>query len=289
MFHDMYRLCHRYFLLEWTAVERTLFDLYSVSLFLSICLCSEVMRLMENKCRIERCVFEGDGGAERLWSGEEEGGCKDVGESGVFGDDPGGEEVFGGGGRVGVDDVVVVSPSSAIGAGGAEGASGHFDGADNFRCVIRVFESYVYSFPVSLIDNIAASVDEKSSNSILSEEIGDAVAEVTLADRAEVEKNGIFDSNMRAINECYGFQKIGRKPDYFLWREGIVGIVAKIGEGVSDEWRDFPIGCLVELEIQTKHSGEIAWHGDVAGLSLGGYARDERCWDESREYGFKLL
>lgn len=244
---------------------------------------------MENKCRIERCVFEGDGGAERLWSGEEEGGCKDVSESGVFGDDPGGKEVFGGGGRVGVDDVVVVSPSSAIGAGGAEGASGHFDGADNFRGVARVFESYAYGFAVSFVDDVAASVDEKSSNSILSEEIGDAVAEVTLADRAEVKKNGIFDSNMRAINECYGFQKIRRKPDYFLWREGIVGIVAKIGEGVSDEWRDFPIGCLVELEIRTEHGGEIAWHGDFAGLSLGGYARDERCWDESREYGFKLL
>ena len=209
MFHDMYRLCHRYFLLEWTAVERTLFDLYSVSLFLSICLCSEVMRLMENKCRIERCVFEGDGGAERLWSGEEEGGCKDVGESGVFGDDPGGEEVFGGGGRVGVDDVVVVSPSSAIGAGGAEGASGHFDGADDFRGVARVFESYAYGFAISFVDDVAASIHKKSLCVVLSEEIGDAVAEIALADRAEVEKDGVFEGNMRVVEKGHGFHKIG--------------------------------------------------------------------------------
>ncbi len=127
MFHGVYRLCHRYFPLEWTAVERTLFNLYSVSSFLSICLCPEVMRLMENKCRIERCVFEGDGGAERLWSGEEEGGCKDVGESGVFGDDPGGEEMLGRLGGIGVDDVVILAPSSAVGAGSAEGALGHFN------------------------------------------------------------------------------------------------------------------------------------------------------------------
>ena len=38
------------------------------------------------------------------------------------------------------------------------------------------------------------------------------------------------------------------------------------------ERRDFSSGRLVEIEIGAKHSGEIAWHGDVAGLSLGGYA-----------------
>ena len=67
--------------------------------------------------------------------------ARDVGESGVFGDDPGGEEVRG---RWSPGSMmwVVVSPSSAIGAGGAEGASRHFDGADNF-VVSPAFEPYV--------------------------------------------------------------------------------------------------------------------------------------------------
>ena len=133
-----------------------------------------------------------------------------------------------------------------------------------------MFESQAYGFAVSFVDDIAASVDEKSSDTALSEKVGDTVAKIALADRAEVKENGILDSDAYVIDECHGFQKIGRKSDYFLRREGIVGIVAEIGEGVSDERCDFPASCCVELKIHSKHRDEIFGNLNVSRLLFHG-------------------
>ena len=262
--------------------------LYRAGKFLSIGFCAEVGGLAQNEGWVEGGVFKGIDHVQGVGGSKEEGGCQDIGEGGVFGDDPRGEEVFGRGGGVGVDDVMVVAPAAAVGAGGAEGASCHFEGADDFCGVARVFEPYAYGFAVSFVDDVAASIDQKPPRAVLAEEVSDAVAEIALADRAEVEKDGVFDGDMRVVEKGHGFQKIGREPDYLLRREGIVGIVTDVGEGMAYEWRDFSIGCLVESDIVAKHGGEIAWHGDVASLSLCGYVRDEGCWDEAREYGFEL-
>ena len=234
--------------------------------------CAEVGGLAQDEGWVEGGVFEGEDSAQCAGCGEKKRGREEVGEGGIFGDDPGGEEMLGRGDGVGVDDVVVFAPAAAVGARGAEGALCHFDGADDLCGVAWVFEPYLYGFAVSFVDDVAASVDQKSLCIVLSEEIGDTVAEIALADRAEVEKDGVFDGDMRVVEKGHGFQKIGREPDYLLRREGIVGIVTEVGEGMAYEWRNFSVGCLVEIDIVAKHSGEIAWHGDVAGLSLGGYA-----------------
>ena len=94
---------------------------------ISVCFCLEAWRLAESEICVECGVFEGIDLSESIWFGEEEGGCKDIGKRGIFGDDPGSKELLGGFGGVGVDDVVMISPAAAIGATCTQGALGHFD------------------------------------------------------------------------------------------------------------------------------------------------------------------
>lgn len=222
--------------------------------------------MVEGKVWIERGVFEREGCSKCVWTCKEEGGGEEIGGRGGFGADPGGEEVLGGLGCVGVDDMVVVLPSSAIGAGSAESALRHFDRSHNLCRVARMLESYAYRFVVPFVDNIAASVYEESSNATFAQEIGDAIAEVALADCAEVEECGIFEGDVRVVENGDGFREFGGEPDYFLWCEQVCGIVAEIGDRMTDERCDLAVGCTVELEIRTEHGDEVLRNLDIAGL-----------------------
>ncbi len=152
-----------------------------------------------------------------------------------------------------------------------------------------MFESYAYGFAVSFVDDVATPVDEESPDVILAEKVRDAVAEVPLADRAEVEEGGIFEGNMCVVENLNSFDKIGCKADSVFWCERILGVVAEIGEGISHERRDFPVGCAVKLEIRPEHGDEVLRNVDIAGLLFFCEARDERCRAEARETLFESL
>lgn len=175
--------------------------------------------LTEGKGWIKSSVFEWHDGTESIWTRKEEGSGEKVGSRGVFGANPGSEKMIGRLGGVRVDDVVVFSPFSAVGAGGTEGSLCHFDRSNDFRCIARVFESHTHRFAIPFVYDIATPVDEESLNIIFAQEVRNAVAEIALADRAKVEEGGMFERNMRVIEYLNGFDKIGGEADSVLWGE----------------------------------------------------------------------
>ncbi len=150
-----------------------------------------------------------------------------------------------------------------------------------------MLEPDLYRRASAFIDDVAASIDKKSFSVFLMQEVRNTIAEVALANRAEVKEDGVFERNMCVVEDGDRFQKIRGKPNDFSWRERVVGVVAEIGEGVSDKRRDFPRCRLIEVYVGTKHCREVGGHFESTCLFLGRDARDERCRDETGEKRFK--